>query len=328
MKIKTAVYSVMVTGIFIFTFIFGGVLKKYREEDVVQDYKGIISLWHIDTFEGGTGSRKQFLLNVASNFEKQNQGVLVMVIGHTVASAESEFEKGIFPDMVSFGNGLAIYNYKNLKTKLFYKEGIIGDKNICAIWAKGGYVLISKNEINGNVIDNLIVSQSAFTLPLVSFVLGGYSAKNIDIKQPKDAYADFFNGKSACLLGTQRDVVRLNNSGCSANITVLDKFSDLNQFIAVTGSDKVKNYYSQLFVDFLLSGRIQKTINKLSLFSLSEELDFDNENLTKMQLAKNSSGVSAFFSKEKLTEIRDISYNAAMGDETALKKLKNIDYLP
>ena len=36
------------------------------------EYKGIIKVWQIDSFEGGMGSRKQFLLKVARGFTRPN----------------------------------------------------------------------------------------------------------------------------------------------------------------------------------------------------------------------------------------------------------------
>ena len=91
MKIIRVVFASIIIFCSIFTFTFG--YKKIGKEKLknASDYKGIITMWQIDGFEGGAGSRKQFLLSQARDFEKQNQGVLVMVINHTFSGAEQDF---------------------------------------------------------------------------------------------------------------------------------------------------------------------------------------------------------------------------------------------
>ena len=63
-----------------FTLFFGkNFIYRKAESEGAKNYKGIINVWQIDSFEGGTGSRKNFLSDVARTFEKKNDGVLVMV---------------------------------------------------------------------------------------------------------------------------------------------------------------------------------------------------------------------------------------------------------
>ena len=89
MKIFRFIVSVAIVLSLTFTAFIGK--DKINEQSKItapSEYKGIISLWQIDGFEGGSGSRKQFLLKVAREFEKKNNGVLVMVINHTFLSAK------------------------------------------------------------------------------------------------------------------------------------------------------------------------------------------------------------------------------------------------
>ena len=107
MKIFRVFVSILIVFSLFFTIFIGK--NKITEQNKITfpaEYKGIISLWQIDGFEGGSGSRKQFLLKVARDFEKQNQGVLVMVINHTFLSATENIERGILPDLISFSNGV------------------------------------------------------------------------------------------------------------------------------------------------------------------------------------------------------------------------------
>lgn len=53
-------------------------------------FEGILELWHIESFEGGVGSRAGWLKRRSAAFEKQNKGCLVNV---TVLTAEQAVEK-------------------------------------------------------------------------------------------------------------------------------------------------------------------------------------------------------------------------------------------
>ena len=51
-----------------YSFIFG--YKNITTEKILadkEDYKNIITVWQIDTFEGGKGSRKQFLESIGKS---------------------------------------------------------------------------------------------------------------------------------------------------------------------------------------------------------------------------------------------------------------------
>ena len=326
MKTKRIVISLLVSVTVVFTFVFGGTLKKDRNV-AAKGYRGIITLWHIDTFEGGTGSRKQFLLDVGAKFEKLNEGVLVMAVGYTVEGAEEEMKKGNFPDMISFGNGLDINGYTPIEIEEEFIEGVYLGETAAVIWARGGYALFSKKEITEKTLNSVTVSESQFNLPLVAFALSGFSAKSVTVKSPLDAYVDFVSGKAEYLVGTQRDVIRLKNRGYSAVVTPLPSFSDLNQFIAITGRDEEKNECSKRFVSFLLSDDTQSKLNEIGLFSYNKNVSYEDENLSALNGVKGK-GISVLAGKEKICEIRETALCAASGNEEALKKLNNVAFLP
>ena len=79
MKLIRALVVFLLSFSVAFTLLYGR--NKIAEEQIDKTpatYNGVLSLWQIDTFEGGKGSRKQFLLSVAREFEKENQGVLIL----------------------------------------------------------------------------------------------------------------------------------------------------------------------------------------------------------------------------------------------------------
>lgn len=312
----------------VFTVVFTACLGKNKicEDKIVKDSKSekqIISVWQIDTFEGGSGSRRGFLSDVARKFEKNNDEVLIMVTSHTIESAESSMESGIIPDLISYGNGTEI----GFAAEINIRDGL-SEKNskeaLAAVWCRGIYVLYENQGKLSKNHDDLTVSRGEFTLPLAAYALAGKSEKNITEMSPLDAYVHFVGGKSRYLLGTQRDAVRMINRGFSAAVTPLDSFCDLNQYISVTSTDARKTVYAERYVNYLLSDEIQKSLYKINMFSAYVKVDYEDEIFLKLQSAKPQNGVSAFISKEKLKQLQELSRAAAKGEESSLLKIKKV----
>ena len=139
-----------------------------------------------------------------------------------------------------------------------------------------------------------------------------------------DAYIEFVSGKTPYFLGTQRDIHRLNSRGMEYELTCLEGYNDLFQYIAVTSTDTVKSVYSQSFVEYLLSDTVQKKLDRIGMFSAFTSVDYDNQNLCAMQNAEYKRTVSAFTSAEELRYLQSLSALAVTGDTEAQIKLKNI----
>ena len=335
MKVLRSLAAITLIFAVVFTLFFGrykiveGGVNTERAE-----YKGVLTLWQIDSFEGGTGSRKQFLLKAARGFEKENSGVLVMVINQTVDGAKACFDKGEYPDLISFGCGVDVSSYTKITPTKKVLGGLIGSDCYATAWCKGGYVLIfnnalvDENSINGSEFDGLLVSQGEFTQPLAALCFENIIANNIETLKPFDAYVKFTSGKVKCFLGTQRDIVRLNNRGMEYTARPLEKFCDLYQYISVTSTDALKNYYANLFVEYLVSDKVQKSLNDISMFSPFTSVNFDNDALNKMQNAKTSVTISAFNSREQLEEIKRLSALYLGGEKSTLNKIKNMCVMP
>lgn len=326
MRIFRITLTVLLSGVIIFTLLFGvGKIGEKPSPVIREGYKGILTLWHIDSFEGGQGSRKQFLLDTAVGFEKKNDGVLVMVVSYTAAGVKDNFEKGIFPDMLSFGNGVSVANAQPLSTKRTHISGMVNADAYFTPWCRGGYALIKNPKFsNEQTVSDLLVSQAEFTQPLTAFYGSGYIAKSVRVKKPMDAYIEFVSGKTPYFLGTQRDIHRLNSRGMEYELTCLEGYNDLFQYIAVTSTDTVKSVYSQSFVEYLMSDTVQKKLDRIGMFSVFTSVDYDNQNLCAMQNAEYKRTVSAFTSAEELRYLQSLSALAVTGDTEAQIKLKNI----
>ena len=100
-------------------------------------YKGILTVWNVDTFEGGKGSRSEFLAEMGVEFGKD--GVLIIVENHTVESAQTAVDGGQIPDILSFGVGVDwAVNYVKELPSISYKGGETHDKSVCmSYWYLG-----------------------------------------------------------------------------------------------------------------------------------------------------------------------------------------------
>ena len=323
------IFRFILSGIIIFSLVFTIFVgkDKIKEQGKITnsaEYRGIITLWQIDGFEGGSGSRKQFLLKTAREFEKKNEGVLVMVINHTFLSAKESMEKGILPDLISFSNGVELKEMESLTVKKTVLGGKVGDKVYATAWCRGGYVLLKNPNAKNKESNTIIVSQKEYTQPLVALMLEGIEFENIKSFSPLDAYVNFTAGKEEYFLGTQRDVVRLTNRGFEFICTPLTEYNDLYQYVALTSKDKVKKALAKNFIDYLLSDKVQKSLNQISMFSPYLEVEFDNENLSLMQKINGKKTISAFNHVSTLTQMQEDAIEGVKGNQNAINKIKKI----
>lgn len=329
MKIVRTFFACILVLCTLFTLFYGqfriSVEHSFGNEE---SYKGILKLWHVDSFEGGVGSRKQYLLKVARTFEKKYSGVLVMVVEHTLESANENLKNGIYPDMISYGNGLEINNMSELNMDGAFKGGNIGEKNYAEAWCRGGYVLIANpklvQSIEINEIDSLLVSQSEYTQPLFSLIEEGITVQDITIKTPMNAYVQFVEGKTKYFLGTQRDVNRLERRGMEVITYPMMGYNDLYQYISITTTDNEKRFYSEEFIKVLLSEKSQSKLNEIGMLSQRYSVKYENEHLVNMQSQNNSKTISVFTSPLVLKDMQEKSKLAIKGDVEEQRKIKNM----
>lgn len=322
-KIRATICVFLIISVLVTIFYGRNKIVEKPDLSAPQGYKYILNLWNIDIFEGGRGSRKQFLLDASIEFERQNPGVLVLASSRTEEGYYESIKNNVKPDILSFGTGIEVYNSAEI-TECAFTGGKIGDKTYAVPWCRGGYVLISngKNKFDGNLKD-LLVSKSDYTLPLLAFSMQGYTAENIVVKKPIDAYVDFVSGRFPFMLGTQRDVVRLNARGFTAEIIALTEYNDLYQYLSVVTEDENKREYAQKFVKFILSESVQAKLNKISMLSVFYKVQLES-GLDKLQVDGKYLTISAFTAKEKIKEIEEESYLTAQGQENRLLNLKKL----
>ena len=304
-----------------FTFLYGN--KKITESKSlsnVEEVKDIITLWHIDTFEGGTGSRKQFLSKISNEFEKKEQNVLMLVVEQTIESAIENLNNNIYPDIISYGNGVELENLIDLKIDTDFEGGKVYKTTLAIPWCRGGYCLIENPNFNGKTGGELcVISQAKYSVPLYNLLDYNYQIK---VLPQFNAYLEFVNLKAKYLLGTQRDVVRLKNRNMPVKVTPLSYYNDLYQYVSIISKDEERSVISKKFIDFLLLEKTQKRLSEISMFSNNFSIDFQDETLNKMQNIKGFKTISVFNKKDIFTEIQTQSLSAYYKKEESINYLK------
>ena len=163
------------------------------------NYKTILQIWNIDSFEGGVGSRTSFLRNISVKFSSKNKEVLCLVVNHTKESANNLLKKGEVPDIISSGIcGVECSKYlKPLNQKGFNDGGVVNNKRYFISWCKGGYFKITKNVENLNIKET-IIKEEKNSLASLSFILEDVKCDNILFKD-KDSAVNYFLSKESVI---------------------------------------------------------------------------------------------------------------------------------
>lgn len=283
--------------------LFGGNTQKIQQEE---GYSGILRLWHIDSFEGGKGSRASFLNAAAGKYEKKNDGLYIMVNTYTVAGAEAALASGERPDLLSFSCGLdgaaGICRALNVR----FAGGVIGSDCYAYPWCGGKYYIFClENDFSSLSAETLLISEGGNNLPRVAAALLGVTGE-IDALSSTSAYVQFLNGKYKYLLGTQRDLCRFATRGVTVYRKEIEEYADLFQYIAITAKDDKDLAACAGFINSLLSEETQETLDKIGMFSVSE--------------LQPKTTLSAFVSSAGLTAAREEGEKALRTGEIKILK--------
>ncbi len=246
-------------------------IKKANDYEIYSKPKGetkIYTVWEVDTFEGGSVARINYLKQLVRELEKKNAGVLFMVRQIDLDNFAAELNAQQ-PDIISFGYGLGeqIFSYLT-PLELTYDvrdelvaSGSFNGKVYALPYIVSGYAMIT----HGALTDNLHCGQTGYTYPENAYA--PYKLTPSANETQYEAYKSFVNNKNACLVGTGRDVVRvdnLNNLGrTSAIISPIDYYSDLVQYLGLINADEM----CREFLKTALSDTAQNTLTDYKLYS-------------------------------------------------------------
>ena len=211
--------------------------------------KVVLKVWQIDSFEGGKGSRADFLQSIGDDFSETG-GSYVTVVSLSASAARFNLESGNVPDLISYGAGL--YGIES-----FIKDYVS--------WCHGGYCLLSletSTDFSDVDASNTVIDEGKENLVGAAALFCGIA----DAKYEKSttAYVSLINGKYKYLLGTQRDIFRLKTRGVSFAVKPLNDFNDLYQNISVTAEGDRANF-AKRFCDYLFTRT--DDVNRVGMFN-------------------------------------------------------------
>ena len=210
----------------------------------------ILTLWHVDSFEGGVGSRADWLKKRALEFEKTHKGVYIDVVKLTYEQLIEKLQQKRPFDLASFGVGVG-YELLNRLAKIdgefeiynnLDQSGKIDGVRYGVPYLSGGYILASRKEdlqkfpnfdnLQSSLFDlsrqyklgkktvelkSVVVGSSDFCIPLLSLtnLVSRPVDKVVALSKDLTQYACYerflYNDTATVLLGSQRDYWRLSN---------------------------------------------------------------------------------------------------------------------
>ena len=262
-----------------------------------EEYSGILRLWHVETFEGGVGSRADFLTRRAIEFGRKGLHVLVSV--HTAESAATAISEGERPDLVSFGAG-ADFVAPLAKSFSLTVNGKRLNEHAYP-WARGGYFLFRKAG-DTSPIKTLTVSDGGSNIPLGAVYRSRLAYEKLETVKSTDAYLKLVTGRTDALIGTQRDIRRFAVRNFAYDATPLNAYCDLYQYISVTADNETDFKAAVDFARFLLDESVAEKLPSLNLTSAyyAPQTDFPLSLLAE----KAETRLAPFVSQSLIDEIK------------------------
>ena len=264
------IISVMlILAISFYVLMFG--IKKVKTYEILKGQakqQTIHTIWHIETFEGGSKARINYIKDVCREIENKNDGVLFMVFSVLPQELENRLQQET-PDIVSFGFGVGKTLLPHLKElddayevrDELYNSAKFANSLMCVPYISSGYAKFT----HSTNTETYCYGQNAYVSPLPAIE----NALNATAETTQyEAYKRFVYNKKTALIGTARDVFRvtnLNNIGrTNAVITPLNTYTDLIQYCGIT----IKDNTTGKFLKILLSNKQQKKLVDYSLFGV------------------------------------------------------------
>lgn len=115
---------------------------------------------------------------------------------------------------------------------------------------------------------------------VITLAESGIVDKNYNLQSSYSAYEAFVLGKANMLLGSQRDVFRMQNrenagKEIGAIYEPIKEFTDLVQYVGILANEKVKRALCSDFISFVLQPANQKMLASIGMFSVTGQKIYD-----------------------------------------------------
>ncbi len=234
-----------------------------RENDGNEEGVQLITLWQIDGFEGGKGSRAQYLKNKALDLF-DGKKVYFNVLSLSADAAAKNLEKGQIPDMISCAPTFCAHvGYIN-SIDYVYKN-----------WCYGSYCLLTlkqNDDFSAVNSKNTVINAGKDNFASIAALFCGLDGAKTE--EPTNAYLSLLGGKAEYMLGTQRDIYRLKTRGVSFSVKKIDAFNDLYQNISILAKDKQIYATCRQFTEYITVNNAD--VYKIGMLSANAE-KYDDE---------------------------------------------------
>ena len=269
-KWKIILSLIFIFAISVYVVLFA--IKRSRDFEVYKEPQietKIYSVWQIETFEGGGMARVNYLKTIARELEKKHTGVLFMIRTISPENLSAEIEAGDV-DIISFGFGVGNLLLNSLAPfeKTFdvrdelVESGTFLNKVYALPYIASGYALFNE----GGKVEPCFAGTSEFiSIEKVCAELNLTPSKK---QTCYEAYKDFVYSSAGSLIGTGRDLFRVNNLNNlgrkHAEIKPINSYTDLLQYVGVTNFDSIIDE----FLGEIFSAERQNKLVDYSLFSV------------------------------------------------------------
>lgn len=256
-------------------------------------YSGVINVWQIDCFEGGTGSRANWLKNITTGFERKNNGVFVNVEAVNVEMAEKLILTGQkLPDIISYGAGMNIDQALFIPLKLDNAPDLVESVTYpeAVPWCMGAYFMIGDADVSKWGTDGTVLKSKKGERTVYSVGYPqkyGHNALEALRRNSINSFGDekaLFKGTPQeifekynysygvnRMIGTQRDLYRLkaaqSKEKARKSEVIYLKYSDLFQYVSILKCDDEKKIYAMnSFINYLLEEAQQSKLGTIGMF--------------------------------------------------------------
>ena len=319
-----------------------------------EDEREIVRVWHVDSWEGGINSRATWLTNRAKAYEKANPGVYFEIRSYTPTQVQTMLQEGdeaVLPDMLSFGAGI-VNQPQRLLRPLVSPDGVkepllrsasVGNTLYAQPYLMGGYGLIVREEgqdyhaVLKGLKDHqgkqaaLTVGRGIMHFPALSVVMSDKGDLFGAVKEsahrrmgqclPSVAWQDFSDGEAEVLIGSQRDIYRMQESKCFLAPSGAG-YTDLVQYIGVMRHVPTERAeVCSAFICSLLTVESQQKLSALWLFPALKELQLYGDKEALSALGQSLEGeltvCPAFVTEEELKKAGEAAVDYLLGKEEA-----------
>ena len=299
-----------------------------------KSYQGVLELWNVETFEGGSGSLSAWLTARAAKFESQHEGLFVHVTNLNVAQLQEKLDAGENFDILCYSRGVGSLvqgllqpysgSVANVRDNMLLSGEVDNAVYALPVYA-GSYCLFARAEqlpANSDLLSSALsntytrkVGKHTYELsplscgftpynsPLSALAMSGGRGKitaNENVTQ-YTAYENFIANKtSVTLLGTQRDLYRLlkrEEMGKIEKLTYypLSGYTDLVQYLSISATCGDKAQSCNGFLEFVISEASQQTLCNINMFSVLEQAFYTQSIYQKCESGLSSAYVPNVF---------------------------------